>query len=92
MISEALKLSPASVTVNGAVIAVTRPSVLDMLDALEHSKRSPDTMLAWLVHRHARGPSGLPMFDSIEAVLACDLHAIAALGQGIQKLYEEGRD
>jgi hypothetical protein len=91
MISEALQLKPATVAVGGTVFTVTRPSVLDMIDALEQSKRAPDQMLAWLVWRHTRDGSG-PMFATLEEVLACDVHAVSRLGQGIQALYEEGRD
>lgn len=92
MISDALQLKPAAVEVNGSTIAVTRPSVLDMIDALEHSRKTPETMLAWLVLRHARTSAGAPMFATLEEVLACDVHAVSRLGQGIQALYEEGRD
>lgn len=92
MISDALRLRPATVAVGAETIAVSRPSVLDMIDALEHSRTSPDTMLPWLVLRHARDAAGAPMFSTLEEVMECDMHAVSALGQGIQRLYEEGRD
>lgn len=91
MISQALQLKPATVEIGGTSFTVTRPSVLDMIDALEQSRKAPETLLAWLVLRHVRD-GAFPMFASLDEVLACDVHAISALGQKIQAFYEEGRD
>jgi len=91
MISDALRMKPAEIEVGGTRYRVSRPSVLDMIDALEHSRQSPQTMLAWLVWRHLLEQDGSRAFETLDQVLACDAHAVTAIGQQVQLFYEEGR-
>lgn len=92
MIRDALTLKPAEIEVGGTRYTVSRPSVLDMIEALEHSRTAPQTMLPWLVFRHLLEADGSRAFGSLDEVLACDVHAVSAIGQRVQLLYEEGRD
>lgn len=72
-------------------VTVRRPSALDLIEALEVSKQTPERLHAWLVMRHLV-EDGRPVFDTIEDVLASDAGAVAAIAASIEKLYGEGRD
>jgi hypothetical protein len=92
MISDAFTLKPATISMpDGSSMTVRRPSALDMIEAIAESKRAPETFGAWLVYRHARDGDA-PMFATLDEVLKCDAHAVAAVSAAIQRLYEEGRD
>lgn len=92
MISDAFTLRNAEIVLPDlSTLIVRRPSALDMVEAIQRSKESPETFGAWLVYRHALDGAG-PMFASVDEVLRGDAHAVAAASAGIQRLYEEGRD
>ena len=92
MISDAFQLKPASVALpDGEQVRLRRPTALDMIDAIQEARERPETFAAWLVLRHTLAEDG-PMFGSIEDVLAADGHAVAAVSNAIQGLYEQGRD
>jgi glutathione synthase/RimK-type ligase-like ATP-grasp enzyme len=75
----------------GADIELRRPSALDLLEALQVSKDTPERLYAWFVLRHLM-QDGKPVFASIDEVLASYAPLVSELGSEIQRLYEEGRD
>lgn len=90
-IREALKLKNYECQIGGEKITLRRPSAMDMVEAVEFSKKEPNKFGAWLVYNHLI-EDGQKMFSNIEDVLKCDGNVIAAIAVEIDKLYGEGRD
>lgn len=91
----ALKLEPiAYLTTNGIEVILRRPSVLDLVTAIEISKANTDTphiFQAWLVQNHLYD-GDTQVFTSTEEVLECDNGLIQELSGEIDKLYGEGKN
>ena len=90
-IKDALTLKPKTVEIDGHSVTLARPSALDLLEALEESKRAPERLYLWLVARHLL-EDGKPVFSSPDEVGACDALLVQKVGRECEKLYEEGRD
>jgi hypothetical protein len=91
-IREALQLKSIKVTLSsGLEIILRRPNTLDLLAAIEHSKKTPETFAAWLVWNHLMDNSG-KVFASIEEVLTCDVAMIDEIANEANKLYGEGKN
>lgn len=90
-IREALRLKNYDCEVGGEKITLRRPSAMDMIEAVEFSKKDPNKFGAWLVYNHLI-EDGTKMFQSVDDVLKCDGGVIAAIALEIDKLYGEGRD
>jgi len=90
-IRDALTLKPKTVDIDGHLVTLARPSALDLLEALEESKRAPERLYLWLVSRHLL-ENGRRVFQSPEEVGACDAMLVQKIGRQCELLYEEGRD
>ena len=90
-IRDILTCKPLQMQFRGADIELRRPSALDLLEALQVSKDTPERLYAWFVLRHLM-QDGKPVFSSIDEVLASYAPFVSELGAEIQRLYEEGRD
>ena len=91
-IRDALLRKPASLRLqDGTEFTVTRPSALDLIEAVEFANHSPDKLGAWLVARHLI-EDGLPVFSSVDEVInECDAFAVIELGNAIESLYNQGK-
>lgn len=76
---------------DGTEFTLMRPSVLDLVDAIEFSKSNPTQFHAWLVLRHLV-ENGSPVFSTLEEVLALDAIFVSEIAVAAEKLYGEGRD
>jgi hypothetical protein len=90
-IRDALTLKPKTVEIDGHSVTLVRPSALDLLEALEESKRAPERLYLWLVARHLI-EDGRPVFASAEEVGRADAVLVQKIGRQCELLYEEGRD
>jgi hypothetical protein len=90
-IRDALTLKPKTVEIDGQAVTLKRPSALDLLEALEESKRAPERLYLWLVWRHLI-EDGRPVFASADEVAGCDARMVQLIGKQCELLYEEGRD
>ena len=90
-IRDALTLKDYSATLpDGTAFTLRRPSALDLVEAVEFSKTSPERMYAWLVLRHLI-EDGAPVFDSVDSVLRADGLVVAEIASVAESLYSEGR-
>jgi hypothetical protein len=89
-IKDALARKDVVVVVGGHSFTLRRPSVADLVEATEQSKK-PETFVVWMVMNHLI-EDGKPVFINVEEVLECDGNMIEAIAVEIDKLYGEGRD
>ena len=90
-IKEALTLKNKVVQIGGHTFTLRRPSVADLVEAVEQSKKSPSTFMAWLVYNDLV-EDGKLVFDNVEEVLASDGVTVEAISAEIDKLYGAGLD
>lgn len=90
-IRDALTLKNWRGQLNGQPIELTRPSALDLIEALEVTAKNPTHLSAWLVMRHLV-EDGAPVFSSVDEVLRCDALMVQRVSALIEQLYAEGRD
>lgn len=87
-----LALDPVRVDVDGAVVMLSRPTLLDLIDAIEVNRTQPENGKAWQLSRHAHAEDGSKLFPDIASAWACPAHIAALLTVKIETLYNEGRD
>jgi len=90
-IRDILTRKNATIVTSAGTFTATRPSCLDLIEALEVAEKNPKAMQAWFVFRHLVDGNN-QVFGSIDEVLACDVHLVAELAKAIEGLYGEGRD
>ena len=90
-IKEALALKDVVYTIGENTFTLRRPSVADLVEAVEQSKNSPNQFVAWLVYNHLV-EDGKLAFDNVEQVMLCDGILIDLLATRIDKLYGEGKN
>lgn len=76
---------------DGTPVELRRPSVLDLIEALEVSAKTPERVQAWMVLRHLV-ENGQSVFESVDEVLASDALVVQRIAQMAEALYSEGRD
>jgi hypothetical protein len=76
---------------DGTAVELRRPSVLDLIEALEVSAKTPERVQAWMVLRHLV-ENGQLVFESVDEVLASDALVVQRIAQMAEALYSEGRD
>jgi hypothetical protein len=86
-----LTMQPKRIEFRGAAVELRRPSALDLIEALQVSRDSPERIYVWMVLRHLMH-DGRPVFSSMDEVLAASGPLVLELGREIERLYEEGRD
>lgn len=87
-----LTLEPARATVRGYAFSFTRPTLLDLVEAIDASAQGVAHGRAWALHRHTRDAEGVAVFSSIDAAMQCPAALAAGLSNEIERLYNEGRD
>lgn len=91
-IKDALLRRNTTITLGDIVFECTRPSAIDLIEAIEFTSHSADKLSGWLVARHLV-ENGQPVFkDHIEALEQCDCHLLSKLAFQIESLYNEGKD
>lgn len=91
-IKAALALQPFTTkTPSGLEITVRRPNTLDLVEAIEVSKTTPDHFAAWLVYKHLQ-ENGTSVFANLDEVLQCDVLIINEIASVVEKLYGEGKN
>lgn len=90
-IRDMMTCAPLRISIRGAEIELSRPSALDLLEALEVSKVNPERLYAWFVFRHLH-QDGARVFASVDEVLASSAPLVIEIGREVERLYEEGRD
>ena len=83
--------SPKRITFKGVDVDLRRPSALDLLEAIQVGKDTPEHLYAWFVYAHLE-QDGKRVFHSVDEVLASYAPYVVELGREIELLYEEGRD
>jgi len=79
-------------TIGGFEVKLKRPTIADLLDAIEINSKSPADVKPWTLHRHLLDADGVPVFPDIESARLCPAHFGAEACAEIEKLYNEGRD
>ena len=87
-----LALNPVRVDVDGAVVMLSRPTLADLIDAIEVNRTQPENGKAWQLSRHAHAEDGSKLFPDIASAWSCPAHIAALLTVKIETLYNEGRD
>lgn len=91
-IKDALELKPFTTkTPSGLEITVRRPNTLDLIEAIEVSKSTPDKFGAWLVFNHLQ-ENGTQVFANLDEVLQCDVSLVDEIASVVEKLYGEGKN
>lgn len=90
-IRDILTRKNATIVTSAGTFSATRPSCLDLIEAIEVSEKSPRQLHAWFVFRHLVDGNN-QVFLSVDDVMQCDVHLVAELGKAIEGLYGEGRD
>lgn len=81
-----------NIVINDVVFECTRPSAIDLIEAIEFTSHSAGKLAGWLVARHLV-EDGQPVFkDHIEALEQSDCHLLSKLASQIEALYNEGKD
>lgn len=92
-IRDALQLSPARrILPDGTPYVLSRPTALDLIEAIEFSKENGSQLHAWLCWRHLRDSDEKPVFHSLAEALAAPASIVTHIGTEADKLYSEGRD
>lgn len=88
----ALKGEPKALEFAGVACELTRPTVLDAVVLADFVAKNPGEDVkasAFLVARHLHR-DGKPVFDTVDAVFACDWNALRPLFEQVNALYSEG--
>lgn len=91
-IRSVLALEPVRVEVDGAEVLIKRPTLADLIDAIEVNRTQPENGKYWQLHRHVMAPDGTRLFADFDAAAECPAHIAALLSVKIETLYNEGRD
>lgn len=87
-----LKCEPVACEILGFKVLLKRPTVADLLDAIEVTAKDPGNVKPWTLHRHLLDGDGAPVFPTVEDARCCPAHFGAEACAEIEKLYNEGRD
>lgn len=88
---DALKLTNKVVEVDGMEVVLRRPSIADLVEAIEVSGDPKIHFVSWTVLNHLL-EGNKPMFSSLDEVMICDFRLVEKIGKEIDILYNEGRD
>lgn len=87
-----LALEPVPVDYRGARLMLKRPTLLDLVEAMEANAVGTAHARAWAIHRHVLDENGTPVFATPETALACPSGLAAKVFPMIEGLYQEGSD
>jgi hypothetical protein len=92
-ISDALNLKPERVTLQcGSVVLLRRPTLGDVIEALECNAKSPALANAHMLARHVLDESGGTIWADTSAALSMPARLAQELIPLIEALYREGQD
>jgi hypothetical protein len=91
-VSEILSLKPIDETIGGYQVRIMRPTLANLIDALEMREKSPAESRAWLLVTHLRTRDDEPVFANIREAMLCPAGFAAAACVRIEGLYSEGSD
>lgn len=76
---------------DGTEFTASRPSALDLIEAIEYQTKHPESFGAWLVFRHLK-EDGKPVFNAVDEVINdCDAFMVLTVASHIEQLYNEGK-
>ena len=85
-------LEPVATTIAGYPVRITRPTIMDLVEAIQHQETSPATGRAFALWRHLHDQDGKPLFATIDEAKRCPAHIAAEAVVRIERLYNEGVD
>jgi len=91
-IRDILRLKPVEITIDGWNLTIARPTIMDLIEAIDINAKNPAEGRAWLLHRHLLDHLGLPVFSTLDDAKQCPAHIAAPAIVAIEGLYNEGRD
>ena len=91
-IRDILRLKPVEITIDGFPLQLARPTIMDLIEAIDINAKNPAEGRAWLLHRHLLDELGLPVFSTLDDAKQCPAHIAAPAIVAIEGLYNEGRD
>jgi len=91
-IRDILRLKPVEITIDGWHLTMARPTIMDLIEAIDINAKNPAEGRAWLLHRHLLDDLGLPVFATLDDAKQCPAHIAAPAIVAIEGLYNEGRD
>ena len=77
---------------DGVPLQLARPTIMDLIEAIDINAKNPAEGRAWLLHRHLLDDLGLPVFFTLDDAKQCPAHIAAPAIVAIEGLYNEGRD
>lgn len=87
-----LALEPIEAEYRGVRLRIDRPTLADLVEALDVQQRAPASGRAWFLYRHLKDADGSPLFDSVEAAERAPAGLAARFVPQIEALYSEGVD
>jgi hypothetical protein len=87
-----LALEPVPFEYMGVPLKLKRPSLIDLVEAVEANAVGTAHARAWAIHRHVLDENGTPVFATPETALACPSGLAAKTMPMIEELYKEGSD
>lgn len=87
-----LALEPVPLQWNGHKFHLSRPTLLDLIEAIDINTQDPKRGRQFGLFRHLHTEDGQPVFPSIEAAGGCPAGLAAKAVPMIEALYSEGAD
>lgn len=87
-----LRLEPIPASWNGHDFQIARPTLADLVEAVDHAQKDPSSGRAWALHRHLRYTDGMPVFATVELAAHAPAGLAARFVPMIEALYNEGVD
>jgi hypothetical protein len=91
-IRDIMRLKPVEIEIDGFPLKLARPTIMDLIEALQVNATRPEEGRAWLLHRHLLDDLDLPVFCTLNDAKSCPAHIAAPAIVAIERLYNEGRD
>jgi hypothetical protein len=91
-IRDIMRLKPVEIEIDGFPLKIARPTIMDLIEALQVNATRPEEGRAWLLRRHLLDDAGAEVFASIDDARQCPAHIAAPAIVAIERLYNEGRD
>lgn len=87
-----LSLHPVDAEWNGCKFRIARPTLADLVEAVDVNAKSPELARAWCLHRHAQDLDGKPLFADVGEAMVAPAGFAAKAVPIIEALYNEGVD
>lgn len=87
-----LSLQPIAAEWNGCRFEISRPTLADLVEAVDVNTKSPENARAWCLYRHCQDTDGKPLFADVADAMAAPAGFAAKVVPQIEALYNEGVD